>query len=250
MWWHLSKIGKNQGDREEGGGMNEGGILIVDDERNIRVTLSRALEDMGLEIAEAADGEDALSQLAGKRFKVLLLDLMLPGIDGMEVLRRVRKMRPVMPVIIMTAHGTIEYAVEAMKLGAVDFIEKPFSPDEIRSLVSHVAQSVKNTEQLEPDYALLLWFSRQSVVEGNLEAALEHAQRATSLRPESAEAFNLLGAVLEIRGERSESQKNYRAALTLNPSYGPAIKNLERSTSWRPLRKGRILLGEEETEKG
>ena len=102
--------------------MIEKSVLIVDDEKNIRLTLSQALEALEVETDTAANGEETLAKLKEKEFCLILLDLKMPGMDGMEVLRRVREIRPDIRVIILTAYGTIESAVEAMKLGAIDFI--------------------------------------------------------------------------------------------------------------------------------
>lgn len=113
-------------------------ILIVDDEKNIRLTLSTSLEALGVETDGAEDGKEALAKLREKEFGLILLDICMPGVDGMEVLRQVRKNRPDIGIIILTAYGTIELAVEAMKLGAVDFIQKPFVPEEIRERVARV----------------------------------------------------------------------------------------------------------------
>jgi len=118
-------------------------ILIVDDEKNIRMTLSQSLESLGLPIETAVNGEEALRKLEDVEFTVLLLDLKMPGIGGMGVLHEVRKRWPGTLVIIITAHGTIDTAVEAMKLGAADFIRKPFSPVEIRELVKQVLKKKK-----------------------------------------------------------------------------------------------------------
>ena len=113
-------------------------ILIVDDEKNIRLTLSRSLEVLGVETDSAEDGKEALLKLREKEFGLILLDIRMPGVDGMEVLRQVRENRPEICIIILTAYGTIELAVEAMKLGAVDFIQKPFVPEQIRERVAQV----------------------------------------------------------------------------------------------------------------
>jgi len=113
-------------------------ILIVDDEKNIRLTLSTSLEALGVETDSAEDGKEALVKLREKEFGLILLDLRMPGMDGMEVLHQVRGSRPDIRIIIMTAYGTIELAVEAMKLGAVDFIQKPFVPEQIRERVARV----------------------------------------------------------------------------------------------------------------
>jgi len=219
-------------------------VLIVDDEKNIRLTLSQALEVLGVETETAANGEEALTKLKEKEFGLILLDLKMPGMDGMEVLRRVREFRPDVRVIILTAYGTVESAVEAMKLGAADFIQKPFSPEEIRELVSRVMDREKLDEQKLIDYGTSIELAKRCIGDRHFDAAIEHARKAISLDSGRPEAFNLLGVLMEIRGDRDEAQKNYRAALSLDPSYQPAIKNLQRSTTGRWRLKGGILLGD------
>jgi DNA-binding response OmpR family regulator len=219
-------------------------ILIVDDEKNIRLTLSQALKILEVETDTAANGEEALAKLEEREFGLILLDLKMPGMDGMEVLRRVRGIRPDIRIIIITAYGTVESAVEAMKLGAVDFIQKPFSPEEIRELVSRVMDREKLDEQKVVDYGSSLELAKRCVGDRHFDAAIEHVRKAISLDPGRPEAFNLLGALMEIRGDRIEAQKNYRAALSLDPSYEPAIKNLQRSTNGRWRLRGGILLGD------
>jgi CheY-like chemotaxis protein len=117
-----------------------GRILVVDDEKNIRRTLSRALEPLGMPVRTAPDGAEALKFLEEEDYSLILLDLKMPGIDGMAVLETVRRRWPKTGVIILTAHGSIDTAVEAMKNGAADFIRKPFTPGEIRDLVNRVLE--------------------------------------------------------------------------------------------------------------
>ena len=216
-------------------------VLIVDDEKNIRLTLSQSLESLELETDTAVNGEEALDKLKEKGFGLILLDLNMPGMDGMEVLRRVREIRPDIRVIIITAYGTIESAVEAMKLGAVDFIRKPFAPEEIRKLVSQVMDREQLDEQKVADYASYIELAKRCIGDHRFDAAVEHVRKAISLDPSRPEAFNFLGALLEIRGDRLEAQKNYRVAIELDPTYKPAKENLHRSTSWKP--EGGIMLG-------
>jgi DNA-binding response OmpR family regulator len=224
--------------------MKDKSVLIVDDEKNILLTLSQSLEVLQLETDTAANGEEALAKLKEKDFGLILLDLRMPGMDGMEVLRQVREIRPDIRIIMITAYGTIELAVEAMKLGAVDFIQKPFSPEEIRELVSRVLDREKLDEQRVADYGSSIELAKRSIGNRLFDAAIEHVRKAIFLDPARPEAFNLLGALMEIRGDRIEAQKNYRAALSLDPSYAPAIKNLERSTSWGWKQTGGIMLEE------
>lgn len=115
-----------------------GRILLVDDEKNIRLTVSRSLEPLGMPLETASDGEEALQKLEEEGFSLLLLDLKMPGMDGMAVLETVRRRWPRLLVVILTAYGNIDIAVEAMKMGAADFIQKPFSPKEIRDLATRV----------------------------------------------------------------------------------------------------------------
>ena len=224
--------------------MKSDAILIIDDEKNIRLTLSQALKTLGGEVDDAASGEEGLERLKAKEFGLILLDLKMPGMNGIEVLRRVREIRPDIPVVILTAYGTVESAVEAMKLGAADFIQKPFTPDEIRDLVSRVRNREKLDQEKADSYAASIELAKRCIGQYHVEAAIEHVRHAISFDPGRPEAFNLLGALEEIRGNRDEAQRHYRAALSLDPSYKPSIVNLQRSTSGprRPL--GRIHLGE------
>ncbi len=106
-------------------------VLVVDDEKNIRESLKGVLEDEGYSVVLAESGEAALKRLASLHVDAVILDILLPDIDGIDVLRRIKKEDPTLPVIIMSGHGTVEMAVKAIKLGAHDFIEKPLSIDEL-----------------------------------------------------------------------------------------------------------------------
>ena len=110
-------------------------ILIVEDRKSLRGFLRRALTLEGYEITEADAVEPARRALVNKRFDLVLTDLMLPDGDGLEVLSESREQHPEVPVIVLTGFGTVERAVEAMKLGAVDFLEKPLDLDRLSTLV-------------------------------------------------------------------------------------------------------------------
>ncbi|MFO7717392.1 MAG: response regulator, partial [Desulfohalobium sp.] len=102
-------------------------ILIVDDELDIRTSLAGILEDEGHSVVEAESGEDALASMSNQEVGLVFLDIWLPGMDGLAVLERLRRDWPDVPVVMISGHGTIETAVNAIKMGAHDFIEKPFS---------------------------------------------------------------------------------------------------------------------------
>jgi Flp pilus assembly protein TadD len=132
-----------------------------------------------------------------------------------------------------------------MKLGAVDFIQKPFTPKEIRDLVSKVIHRETLDEQRSQDYGSCIELAKRCVADRHFEAAAEHVKKAISLDSARPEAFNFLGAVYEIQGNKLEGQKNYRAALSLDPTYKPAQENLSRSTGARPGAGKNILFGDE-----
>lgn len=215
-------------------------ILIVDDEKNIRLTLSQALENMGTEIDTAVNGEEALVKLGRRSFGLILLDLRMPGMDGMDVLRQVIKVRPDIRIIIITAHGTVGLAVEAMKLGAVDFIQKPFAPGEIRELVARVVNRDLLDEKKLQDYTSHLEYAKKCMSERHFDAAVEYLNKAMILDSSRPEAFDLLGVVDEIKGDLREAQKKYRAALSLDPTYTPSQRNLDRTMAWEEPAK-RVL---------
>ncbi|HEV8247497.1 MAG TPA: sigma-54 dependent transcriptional regulator, partial [Polyangiaceae bacterium] len=110
-------------------------ILVVDDEPNLRRVLSAQLERDGYDVHTAEDGEQALGVLKEHHIDLVISDLRMPKIDGMELLRRVVASEDAIPVVIITAHGTVDNAVEALKTGAFDYITKPFDQAEVRTVV-------------------------------------------------------------------------------------------------------------------
>jgi DNA-binding NtrC family response regulator len=219
-------------------------VLIVDDEKNIRLTLSETIKSMKLAAETAVNGEEALSKIKQQSVHLVLLDYKLPGMDGLEVLQRVRATHPDLPVVFITAHGTVESAVEAMKLGAVDFLQKPFAPQEIREVVSAALRRHEARRQSSRDYDDWLRLARACIEEGDWRAASEHLKNAIASAPGRPQAFNLLGAVEESERHIDVALKYYRTAYNLEPTYRPAGRNIERLTKVQ-LEPGRIDLDEE-----
>lgn len=110
-------------------------ILVVDDELNLRRVLSAQLTRDGYDVHTASDGEEALALLHEHHIDLVLTDLRMPKIDGMDLLRAALREEPSRPVVMMTAHGTVETAVEALKSGAFDYVTKPFDQEEVRIIV-------------------------------------------------------------------------------------------------------------------
>lgn len=110
-------------------------ILVVDDEPNLRRVLGAQLSRDGYEVHAAADGEEALRILHEQYIDAVITDLRMPGLDGLSLLKRALALEPELPVIMITAHGTVDNAVEALKSGAFDYITKPFDQNEVRNVV-------------------------------------------------------------------------------------------------------------------
>ncbi len=118
-------------------------ILIVDDEQDIRDGSERILTRMKFNVSTAASGQEALEVFQEITPDIVLLDLKMPGMDGMEVLERIRKINDNTIVIVITGYATVETAIQAMKHGAYDFIPKPFEPDQLRLIVSRASEKIQ-----------------------------------------------------------------------------------------------------------
>jgi len=125
------------------------GVMVVDDEQDIRDGSERILTRIGLRVLKASRGDEALEILTKEKVSIVLLDLKMPGMDGMEVLEHIRKLDEGILVIVITGYATVETATEAMKLGAYDFISKPFEPDQLRIVVNRAWERIRLTQEAE-----------------------------------------------------------------------------------------------------
>src|SRR3990172_3217942 len=113
-------------------------ILVVDDEEIVRESLAAWLQEDGYRVEMAPGGEVAIERMKSGRWAVLLVDLKMPGIDGLQVLEEARKLQPDAAVIMMTAYATVDTAVKAMKMGAYDYLVKPLRPEELSSMMERL----------------------------------------------------------------------------------------------------------------
>jgi len=127
--------------------MNQDRILIIDDETSIRSSLRGILEDEGYAVTTAASGEEGLGQLQKQHFDLLLLDIWLPGMSGIDVLRRVQALDDRPQVVAISGHGTVETAVQATKLGGFDFLEKPLSLEKVVLTIKNALRQRKLEEE-------------------------------------------------------------------------------------------------------
>ena len=216
-------------------------ILVIDDEQNIRTALTRCLRAEGYEVTVAVNGEDGLEKLNKEDFHLILLDMKLPGMDGIEVLRRIREYHSFTPVIMITAYGTVESAVEAMKLGAVDYLNKPFPPEEIRKVVSQVLSRGMLKESDTTQFTPCIEMAKSYILHREYDTAFRYLEKALEIDSSRPEPFNMMGVLLEIKGNIPEAQKRYRAALALDPTYKPAQQNLHRVVQY-PEVSGKMVL--------
>jgi DNA-binding response OmpR family regulator len=122
-------------------------ILLIDDEPNIRQMMRFTLEPAGYQVDEAGDGQTGIDRFTTSDYDVVVLDQKMPGLDGLETLRRIKAHTPEACVLMVTAFGSIELAVDAMRLGATDFLRKPMTPDMLRGAV---AAAIGNTASRRP----------------------------------------------------------------------------------------------------
>lgn len=124
-------------------------VLVIDDEKNIRVTLAACLEGLGAQVTVVGTGDAALEALRRQAFDLAFLDLRLKEMSGLDLLPRLLALNPQLPIVVITAYATIQTAVEAIKRGARDYLPKPFTPAQIRHLVSGLTERLHLSRQVE-----------------------------------------------------------------------------------------------------
>ncbi len=210
-------------------------ILIVDDEINIRMMLRTVLETEGYIVSEASNGREALNTMARAPFDVVVLDLNMPVLDGMGLLEELKTVpassRP--RVIVLTAYGSIEAAVKATRMGALDFIEKPASPQELRETVAAVLKEPQPAREVNVDeprdgYAGVLNRARKALRLADYASAESMLMKAADLGHNDAAYFNLLGIIYEARRQWRLARKFYGKSIAADKKYEPAQKNMRR----------------------
>src|SRR5271167_653430 len=204
-------------------------ILIVDDETNVRLNYRITLETEGYEVFEAGTSALALQELLERSFALAILDLRMPGMDGLELLAKMREVGITVPATIVTAYSDVPNAVKAMKLGAIDFLQKPLRPEDLRNIVAEIIK-----RHARPDDPPVETFSANIVAAKrclNLRAfdkARVHLVKALELNAKSTEAFNLAGVLAEITEDYDKAKKYYGQAIKLDKNYEPAQQNMRR----------------------
>jgi len=192
-------------------------ILIVDDERSIRDSLTGILQDEGFSVACAEDGETALMMMREERPDLVLLDIWMPGMDGLETLSRIREWNAEQLVIMMSGHGTIETAVRATKSGAYDFIEKPLS---LEKLLVSIQNALKLNRLSEENRALKAKLARDYQMIGGSPGIIALRQQIEIAAPTSGWALitgeNGTGKELVARAIHSHSLRKEKPFVEVN----------------------------------
>jgi DNA-binding NtrC family response regulator len=201
-------------------------ILVVDDERNIRNNLGMVLEAEGYKVDTAGSGDEALLRAKEGRYDMAFVDIQMPKMDGLEVLRSLRGLKPKLPVIMLTAYGTVSRAVEAMKLGAADFLEKPFDPKVIRLLCQEMLGRQKiGTSGTVNDLLHLAELARARQAFAEARVHLKIAMMRDLSRPEP---YYQLGELCEVEGRPNHGVQYYYMAFQADPNFEPARAALTR----------------------
>jgi FixJ family two-component response regulator len=205
-------------------------ILIVDDERNVRLMYRAALDSM-FHVDEASSAAQALAMFLSHRYDVAILDLRMPEMTGLELLERMNHDGIKTPVIFVTAYADVPNAVSAMKFGAIDFLQKPITPEQLRSVVKDVLVRHSNEERKtqEPhDFDYFLRCAKRAINLRDFGAARKSLVSALEINPDSPQALNLAGVMFEMREEFDQARRYYGRAIKVNGDFEPAQANMRR----------------------
>lgn len=184
--------------------------LVVDDTKNIRNLLTTCLELEGYTVEAAADGKHAIEILLHEPFDLVFLDIKLPEISGTEVLRTIRAAGVQVPVIIMTAFATVKNAVDCTRLGAVAYMQKPFSADKIKHVLQNLDMGVD--EEMVPRQEDEAAQAQRMVEERKYEEALQLLQKAIAKQPANASVYKLFARTYREMGREDMSHRFEQAA--------------------------------------
>jgi two-component system, NtrC family, response regulator HydG len=188
-------------------------VLVIDDDAGVRESMARMLRGAGHTVQTAASGEEGFDLARGDAFDVILSDMRMPGLSGLEVLRKLRDVRVDASFIVMTGFGTVDTAVEAMKLGAVDFVQKPFFRDELVMRVRSAAERRQLARQVD-------LLQRQNQPDASLDALVGESRAMTKVKDLIHRAAAAPGTVL-ITGETGTGKELAARAIHAGSARAP-----------------------------
>lgn len=204
-------------------------ILIVDDEPNVRLNYRITLELEGYQVDETGLSTEALKKVKVDKFDLVVLDMRMPRMGGLDLLAAMRAQRVMTPAIIITAFSDVPNAVRAIQLGASDFLQKPLRPEDLRRVVHEVL--ARNDQSKAPelaDFKRSADEARRLMQSGDLGAAKGHVLHAIELNTNSPDSFNLAGELAERTGDIERARKLFEAAIKLDGNNIAAKEGLRR----------------------
>jgi DNA-binding NtrC family response regulator len=188
-------------------------VLIVDDTKNIRELLTKCLKLEGYDVKTAADGNAAIEMFLQEAFDLAFLDIKMPHLSGTEVLKKIREMGINTRVIIITAYATVKNAFECTHLGAGAYLQKPFTPEKIRNVLSELNESNTNVEEVSYSDCLT---NAQKLLQDNLFSETVHLlKKALSQKPLDAEIYLLLSKASKGLGLYVDAEKYFKIYETI-----------------------------------
>ena len=166
-------------------------VLVIDDEKVVLDSVNKILADEGYDVETNLSGREGLKEALNSDYDIVLTDIMMPDIGGMKVLRDIKRKKPSLPVVMITGYASVKSSVQAMKLGAADYVEKPFTPDQ---LIKAVDTALETAASQEPEPQELI--HKQEMIKV-LERAASDSDFFTSLLEQAADAsdeYDLTGA--------------------------------------------------------
>lgn len=192
-------------------------VLIVDDEPNVRSSLKGVLEDEGFSVLTASNGEESLEIIRKDKPDIVLLDVLMPGIDGIETLRRIKNYDSSIIVLMISGHGTIDMAVKAMELGAMDFIEKPLSADRI---IIRINQAIEKNKLRTENILLKKEIDEKYQIIGESQVMRDLIAKIMSVAPTNSRVLifgeNGTGKELVARAIHRNSKRSDRPFIQVN----------------------------------
>jgi DNA-binding response OmpR family regulator len=203
-------------------------ILVIDDTLNIRMMISKCLLGEGYEVDTASSGHEGMALLGEKGHDIVILDIRMPQLSGTEVLKSIREIKKDTTVVIITAFPTVKNAVECIRMGAADYLRKPFTPEKIKSIVKALVERQKMTPLSVDSYDAAIQYAKKCINRGELDEAVEYLKKSISLSLDDSEPFFLLGNIYELKGDFAAALKYYKIALQLSPGSESIISSIGR----------------------
>jgi two-component system, OmpR family, response regulator len=185
-------------------------ILVIDDTKNIRLMLSKTLELEGYNVTTAGDGKEALELFEREKFDLAFLDIKLPEVRGTEVLRRMRDMGVDTPVIIITAYGTVKNAVDCTNLGAIAYLQKPFTGQKVKSILEELNFGTSSEQTISNIEKLILQIE-EIINHGLFDDAIPQLKKAISIDPANPKVLMLFSIAYKGIGNIEYANKFMKA---------------------------------------